>query len=394
MKLIDEKGRLFGLVNLIDFFVVLFLLAMIPALYFGTKIIFMRPVVEEPFGADIKEISLNCQLIKLGPDVAEAISPGDKETDNKGRVIGEIIELGEIEPYINDATLKQRPARLKLKAQFKDNDLYYKDSIIDGGLELVFKTDKYNVIAKIKDDTTRMLAMRVTLKDLDPDAINLIAVGDTEIDADGQVIAEIVKLGRPEDNISELNLTGGNFTIIRDTEKKQLATEMLLRCQTIDEGSSSEVYFRGKKMTYWQPVEIATNKYKAKGLVSKSYEFIVPERQVRWAAVMLDFRNVEAQISNIIDTGDVEKDFFGSTVARVVKIVSKNPSELVVVNGDKIDKFTLPNKKDLVLALDIRCEERDNLFYFKNNSVKMGNPITFSTELYSITGTIIGIEVK
>lgn len=41
--LIDEKGRLFGKINLIDFLVIVFLLALTPMFWFGYKIFTKRP---------------------------------------------------------------------------------------------------------------------------------------------------------------------------------------------------------------------------------------------------------------------------------------------------------------------------------------------------------------
>ena len=43
MKIIDERGMLFGKVNIIDFIVVLFLLCLTPMVYFGYKIMQKEP---------------------------------------------------------------------------------------------------------------------------------------------------------------------------------------------------------------------------------------------------------------------------------------------------------------------------------------------------------------
>ena len=49
MKVINEKGKLFGKINVIDFLVILFFTFMLPAGYFGFKILTTKPpFVEEP----------------------------------------------------------------------------------------------------------------------------------------------------------------------------------------------------------------------------------------------------------------------------------------------------------------------------------------------------------
>ncbi len=45
--LIDERGRLFGKINVIDFIVLLFVLCLLPMFYFGYKI-FTKPIVIKP----------------------------------------------------------------------------------------------------------------------------------------------------------------------------------------------------------------------------------------------------------------------------------------------------------------------------------------------------------
>jgi len=391
MKLIDEKGRLFGLINLIDFFVLLFLLAMIPVLYFGNKIIF-RPVAE-PFGEDFTEIRLGCQFIKLRPEVAKLISIGDREIDDKGRVKGEILELGEIESYLEETILRKRSATLKLKAQFKGANLYYKDKIIDYDTELVFKTDKYEIIAKVKEVINKNLAIRITLKELDENDINLIAVGDKEIDETGQIIAEIVKIGKPETNLVEVSLTDQNITIAKEVDKKQLAVELLLRGQIIIEKGKQQVYFKGKRIEYNIPIEFKTSKYEVNGLASKLYE-ILPERDFKWISLTAKFPHLMPEICNLLREGDIESDFYGVPLARIVKIMRNEPAALVAIESGKSVNLLLPDQRDLIIAMEIFCECKEDSFYFKNYPVKSGSSITFSTNLYSITGSVIEIEIR
>lgn len=45
MKIIDEKGRLFGKINLIDFMVIVFFLCLTPMFWFGYKIFTKAPTL-------------------------------------------------------------------------------------------------------------------------------------------------------------------------------------------------------------------------------------------------------------------------------------------------------------------------------------------------------------
>ena len=46
--LIDDKGRLFGKINIIDFLVFLFVLCVLPMFYFGWKIMSRKPEIKPP----------------------------------------------------------------------------------------------------------------------------------------------------------------------------------------------------------------------------------------------------------------------------------------------------------------------------------------------------------
>ena len=49
MNIIDDKGRLFGKINIIDFMVLLFILCLMPMFYFGYKIFNRKPkLLSEP----------------------------------------------------------------------------------------------------------------------------------------------------------------------------------------------------------------------------------------------------------------------------------------------------------------------------------------------------------
>lgn len=390
MKIIDERGRIFGKINVIDFSVILFLLALTPMFYFGNRIMAKKPIVQNLFEEDVQ---INCQLIRLSPDIAKIISTGDKEIDDKKRVIGEIVELGASEPYKGDPMLKQRWARLELKAKPKGGELYYKDKIIDYDSELIFGTDKYNATVKVKEDITKIINVNITLKDLNRDTLNLISVGDREVNAAGKTIAEIVGIGQQEDDYLELNLGGGNFIKSRGFDKKQLTVEMKLRCRIINEGNRlTEISFKGEELKYVMPIEFVTDKYRVKGYVSEP-SVKIEAKKSKWISLRVKFFQVLPEIADIIQAGDIERDSDSAIVARIGKVLRDDPVKTVVAQEKKLAMLA-SSQRNLEVLLDVFCEISEGGYHFKGGGLKMGNSISFSTELYNITGTIIGIEAK
>lgn len=164
MKIIDEKGMLFGKINVIDFLVVIFFLSLIPMFYFGYIIFNSKPSspLAQNIEAQEKEFigtELNFIFKKIPLNILSLISVGDKEIGKEKEIVGEILSLGEFKPYsyeisigstkkvIVDSVLKDLPVTLRIKAEVKQSNLYYKDRQIGDNAAIDFVTDKYRLEA-------------------------------------------------------------------------------------------------------------------------------------------------------------------------------------------------------------------------------------------------------
>ncbi len=281
MRIIDEKGRLFGKINIIDFLIIFFLIFMTPTLYFGYKLFHRRLVRVE---ANLKEIEMDFKFIELRPEIAKVVAVGDKELDENGVVIGEVtwvgqgrfnqyrIDLGgDVHKIIEDQELQELPVKMKLKVKIKEDTMYYKERPINLRSRIYFKTNKY--------------------------AVTTIPV---------------------------------------------------------------------------------------------------TARDEKWIQVKVKFPGTSPELSNLIDKGHIEKDQDGRIIGELKEIVSKEPAALSVVKleEDKTIAVGDPYHNDIVALLNILCENKDGALYFKNYSVKIGNQISFSSNMYSVQGVIIGMELN
>lgn len=538
MKILDEKGRLFGKINLIDFLVIILLVLSVPMLYFGYTILIKKPTPEVKHVGEFVEIELDCRFEKVKPEALKHISVGDRELNEFGQVVGKIMSLGQTESYNyslslggaqkvihEDPTLKQIEARLRLKAEVApDNQIYYNDMLITSGKYFRFKTDKYNIAAtpikkevvelkgsedetidlsfvsleldclliKVEPDTLEKISigdretdkddkvigrivslgrplpyqywfdlgqgqkilkkdpilkqieaklklitgikgnetyykdtilklalpfefttdnyrltvipvkkiivrleerevdLYVTLKDLDEEALKEVAVGDKELGENDETIAEILSLGKIESSLLEFNLGGGNFVMGEDSVKKQISTKMRLKCQVRD---GRQLFFKGRKVERDEPVEFQMGKYKAIGMVAKTFE-ITPPIKEKWLSLRVRLAGLAPEIANVIQKGDREKDVFDKTVGRIASVISNNPSQVLTIKQNEFVMLSHPYQKDMLLSLEVLCIEKEGIYYFKNYPVKMGNNISFSTDIYAVSGEIIGMEMR
>ena len=282
MKIIDEKGRFFKKINILDLLLILFFLCLAPALYLGFKLANNAPVTDS-VDKEFIEIEAYTKIVKLNPEILELISVGDKEFDKNMQVIGEIISLGQSTPYKHeydlggnqkidkeDHTLKQIKAKLKLKAEIIEARLYYKDREIKINSYLNFKTGEYNCVAI--------------------------------------------------------------------------------------------------------PIE--------------------EEKKGKWISLHVKFARTLPEIAEVIQKGDTEKDTSGKTIAKISRITGSKPALVTTIHGDNFITLKHPVEKDINAILEVLCEQKEGVYHFKNGIIKMGSDIIFTTDLYTISGKILGMKVK
>ncbi len=411
MKLIDEKGRLFGKINIIDFLVILLLFCLIPMFYFGYKLYTKRKAEVAPRVSEVwTDVEVYCRLSKLNPQTVKVISVGDKEIDGDNNTAAEILWLGKSEPYknrfdlgggqliIEDNVLKEIPARLRLHVENRFNSLYYKEAALQFNTPFNFKSDKYEIevipIKEVKVEEVLMphkLKIDVILKELDSDTIKSISVGDKEIDEKGNVIAEILEIGSPDNNISEIDLGKGIFVIGETDDKKQLNVKMSLKCEI---GENDTLYIKGSNIMVDSAFEFKTDKYTVKATIDKTRKVKQQPFSEKWLSLQVKFSEIIPELAKVISEGDIEKDSSGRKVGRLKSIISSKPSAIIVYRDNNIINTSHPVQKDMVCSLDILSIEKNGVFYFKNYPIKIGNSINFATDLYSIVGTIVEIDTR
>jgi len=406
MRIIDEKGRLFGRINIIDFLAALFLVGLLPMFYFGHKIFTAKPkIVAIEYSS--YDIVMLCKLIKVEPNTVKLISVGDKEYAPEG-VIGEIISVEEVAPYSvelntgagesvikEDQNYKTVVARIKLRVSLKNSEIYYKDKKFYIGSPLDFKTDKYSAtiipISESEYFTEKDLDLYIVLKDVDSNLLPLIGLGDKEIEPSGKAIAEILSIGKVENNSFTFNLGSNTFLRAEDALRKQVTVKMRLRCQI---GQNDQVYFKGKKIGYSLPIEFNTEKYRIKGIVTQTFEMPLRASKETWVSIQVKFTGVIPEVSNLIKEGDSAANIAGDISGKLTRIISNKQSEILSMQGAELITVKHPFYKDVLVWLDILCLEVNGNYYFNNLLIKIGNTFNFTTNLYNISGTITGLQIR
>ena len=106
------------------------------------------------------------------------------------------------------------------------------------------------------------------------------------------------------------------------------------------------------------------------------------------------FSGIIPELAGLISGGDTEKELGVKLVGRLKSIVSSKTSEIqtLSVEQNKIITIPQPYTRDIEVILNLLCSEKGGVFYYKNYPVKIGNLVTFTTDLYNISGQIVGME--
>lgn len=412
MKVIDEKGRLFGKINVVDFLVILFLFCLTPMFYFGYRIFKHKPTTEVKKVDVVIPIEIYADFKNLSPQVAGLVAVGDKELDSEGKVSAEVLEKSKIETNFieiqisetdtlirEDAQRKQVTLKIELLGILDGDYILYKGNKVKIGSDISLKTAKYEIKGKIIPNPSQYeviparninpITLDVLFNNLSPEVANLISVDDFEVDKNGDTIAKVLKVGPVEPYSYRVDLGGGNYITKIDPQKKQVQAKL-----EVSGGiHGNAFYFRGERIAIDSGISFNTEKYAAVGVILRE-PATIKKTEKEWQLVKIRFNNLIPELANIIKDGDMEKDELEGVIAKVDSIVSITPTATVVtiINEGKLSFLAGESNKDVVLAMNLSCIKGQNDLLFKDIAIKIGNTIPFQTDKYDIIGKIIEIK--
>ncbi|MFA5317737.1 MAG: DUF4330 domain-containing protein [Dehalococcoidales bacterium] len=152
--MIDEKGRIFGKLNIIDFIFVVLLLSVIPVFYYGNRITAMK----KPAGKKYEKVTAEIKFLKVMPELASVIREGDIGKDPGGNAVGVLkkiiysknsrfVAMGNNEQVIimEDPMTRDIQASFELNCVNDNGALNFEGYTVKIGSDIVFTTDLYSM---------------------------------------------------------------------------------------------------------------------------------------------------------------------------------------------------------------------------------------------------------
>jgi len=412
MKFIDEKGRLFGKINLIDFLVILFLLLLIPMFYLAYRLSHKpkTSVIEVP--KEIVFLDCYCRFYGLEQKTASLITLGDQDIE-QGKVKAEILAMSKPESavydidfgggqtiYYKDKERMQIFAKVRLLGEKKENSFYYEREKITLGSKILFKTPNYQIegeiesaegivgdIAKFKlnkpisSSRLEPVELNLTLKPLTSDKVNLVCLGDTFLDDNNTKSGEILDLDQPQAYSYKVDLGGGNIISRQDPNRKQI----LIKARLLGEIKDNAFYYQGQKVVIGSQILLRTDKYSTEGLIES--EPTLPHLEP--VELSLTLKPLTTNKVNLICLGDSFLDDNNVKIGEILNLGQPQPySYNVDLGGGNIISLQNGNRRQLLIKARLLGEVKDNIFYYQGQKITIGSQILLRTDKYSTEGLI------
>lgn len=156
--IIDNKGRIFGKINIIDFLVVLFILVLVPLFFIGNKILSAKKV---EVVAEETPLTVEVRFSKIMPELANVLQEGDLQRNEMGNIVGKLVKIVSNEPTkiqlielsgysgnkfdISDSDCREIKALFELICVKRSGNFIYGGHIIKIGNQVSFSTDLYSI---------------------------------------------------------------------------------------------------------------------------------------------------------------------------------------------------------------------------------------------------------
>lgn len=350
--ILDDEGRLFGLVNIVDLLVILLVLAVVAA---GAALLFSGSSDDTEAGTETRHVTMD-----LGPQpdfLAEQITTGDTFEPRGSDESATITDVYRYEGDEGTHVLVRATIRgtSSPSANTSADSFRLGNTELRVGQNLPFQTAEYSVEGRLTEiqlsgEELPTNQTEFTMETTVPaGTADEVSVGD-EYRIAGETVAEITALQQ--------------FPVINGSERTLLVG---VSAQTLDRGG---IRFNGSLLRVGEAVPFRTESYQLTGnVVSRGTSTVETTERP-----FLIETTVPTNVVGDITAGDQYR-LGGETLVRI-------ESTTVYVTDD-------PDQRRVLLGVSAVTRDRDGTVLFGNQELRLGQSIPIRTSDYDISGEII-----
>jgi len=388
MEIIDEKGNLFGTVNVIDALVVLLLISVVVAgvgLVFGSD---EDPSQESPGPGDnatatgdaAGEDAVRYATVDLGTQpiaIAESISAEDRLiADGNSNATVTDVYVGPGQNGAASVTL-----RVELNGTLRDvgdvgQVFEYRGSRLGIGDAISLPAAEYNVNGTV----TALDAETETLR-----------TGETDVVISADVTSETATA---IDRGDTYELAGTNAGVVESVETYptgERGTRRVIVGLTLQTRSvHNQTHFGEHSVSLDDRITLDLDEYNLAGTVRHRGNTTLPGERTTTTAVVL-VEGVSPAVANATDVGLTERAD-GDVRARVVDRREEASTVIVTTEDGEVYQREHPEQRDVYLTVELSTRQAGTETYFHGQSLRQSDTISLELHQVNITGTVVQIR--
>ena len=373
MEMLDERGRLFGIINVIDLFAILFALAVVVA---GVALVFSGGSTDQP---DLGTRYVTLDLGNQPSYVTERISAGDVAPAGNGRGNLTITDV-----YVtptgggtSSVTVRARISGELQQGEDRERPVFRFDGDpLILGRQVTVETADYRASGTVtalarEGEALTVSTTEVVVSTLMPaDIAATVSVGD-EYRANGRTLATVESktvypTGNPTDHRVHLGLS----------------------LRTIS--SQGRPQFGGQELGLGRSIEVSIGPYDVNGQVTHMGRTSLLG-DVTSTTIVLQLSDVAPERAANVRAGLTET--VGDTQYAEITAVRSEPSEVVLTSDDgNISLHEHPKNLDLYLTVELRTRQRESGLRFHGDPVRLNERIVLDFDFLTVRGVMIEVR--
>lgn len=364
MQIIDEDGNLFGVVNIIDAFVLVFVLVVIAA---GATLVFSGSFTDkEP---TLKTTHVTLDIGKQPAFIASEINAGDTYS------AGGNSQLTLTDVYLASQGNGTRViARAALRAPVSGDTISYSDAPPRLGRTLQVTTDRYQVKGQIQsigqNETLARETSTVVLQSMMGAAQAREVTPGDKVRLGGQTVATI-------EHVNKYATQNAN------------QTRLLIGVSLQTLVSNGEKHFGGVPVQQGAEITLNTAEYTLSGPIQR-VGTSDPPGSVTTRTVTLRMSNVPEESANAIQPGMTEQNG-DLTTARVIDVETEPSLIISTGNNGSVNVVEHPVNRDVIITMELRMQKTTEGVTFKGQSLRQGRTVVIDFGTISIEASVISV---
>lgn len=366
MKLIDDEGRIFGFVNLIDALVLLLIAAVVGA---GLGMVLQPP--PEPETPDISEFGTRHVVLDFGTQpiyLVDQIETGDTYAPSENNALS--VTSIYLSPRGGNADVV---LTVELTGRTVNGSFTYDGEHLREGRQISIQTDTYQMTGVARDIGTRL--QPGTTEVVVVDEVNSTTLADIQ-EGDSDTVS-----GYEAATVQSVEVFG-----TENPDRRRVFVGLSLK--TIDVGEGPR--YAGKVIRPGEIISMQTDDYVLSGPIRRVGAPELPGRRDT-RTVTLELGRVQPYLSSSLETGATET-VAGKTNARIVGI-ERSPDTIAVPadNGTMIARDH-PTREVLTLTVELAVRETSIGPTFKGERLQVGDTVVLDLGNVTIRPTVTSLR--